>query len=118
MAGNEACDDRLHTLELSFEALDGFNVADIFGGSLFFSFFGIILILLLGRLALLLLIFGLLVDCLEGFLLSSLSISNSLLFAFLNFSILNLGLFGDLLVHFCMLLGLLYDLLGLNLGVI
>ena len=118
MAGDEACYYRLHTLKLGLEALNGLSVVDMFGGSLFFSFGGIFLSLLLGCLGLLLLFLGLLVDRIEGFLLSSISIRNRLLLALLNFIILNLGLLGDLMVNLCMFLGLLYDLLGLDLGVI
>ena len=90
----------------------------MFGVSIFFIFGGTFLILLLGSFGLLLFVFGLLVDRFEGFLLCCLPISNGLLLALLDFSVLDLGLFGDMLVLLGMLLGLLYDLLGLDLGVI
>ena len=98
--------------------MDGFGVADVFDISIFIIFGGTFLILFVGFFRLLLLFFGFLVDCLERFLLSSLSISNCLLLGFLGFSILDLGLFGDHLIHLSMLLGLFYDLLGLDLGMI
>ena len=98
--------------------MDGLGVADVFGSSFLFIFGGTFLILLLGRFCFLLLVFGLFVDILEGFLFSSLSISNRLLLAFLDFSVLDLVLFSDNLVLLGVLLGLLYDLLGLDLGVI
>ena len=118
LASSEVCNNRLHTLKLSLKALDGFGVANKLGGSLLFIFGGIFLTFLFGRLALLFLVFCLLVDILEGLLLSCLSISNCLFLAFLDFSILDLGLFGDHLVNLSMLLGFLYDLLGFDLGVI
>ena len=98
--------------------MDSLGIADVFGSSFFLIFGGTFLILLLSLFALFLLFFGFLVDSLKGFLLCSFSISNCLLLGFLGLIILELGLLSDLLVHLCMLLGLLYDLLGLDFGVI